>query len=88
MINETSEKPKTFLSKVFSIISPLSLIGLIVGAVGGYIYYIEIGCKSGTCPITSSPYMSMIWGAAMGYLLGDLFKKNPKPQPKTEEQQS
>ncbi len=53
----------------------LPVIGAVVGAIGGYIYYIEIGCTSGSCAITSNPYMSMLWGAALGYLIFDLFKK-------------
>jgi hypothetical protein len=85
MTSKSSEKPKTIFSRIFSVISPVAFIGLILGAIGGYIYYIEIGCNSGTCPLTSNPYMSILWGAAMGYLLGDIFKRNPKPQPKEEE---
>ena len=56
----------------------LYLIGGIIGAIGGYIYYIYIGCDSGSCPITSSPTMSVIWGALMGGLLLSMFKKEKK----------
>jgi len=55
-----------------------SIIGMLVGVVGGYIYYIEIGCKSGSCPITSNPWMTTLWGLLMGYLIGDLFNKEVK----------
>ena len=73
---ENNQNQKTnFTKRFFSIIPPLTLIGILVGAIGGYIYYIEIGCASGTCPLTSNPYMSILWGAVMGYLLGDMFKK-------------
>jgi hypothetical protein len=51
---------------------------MVVGIIGGYIYYIEIGCKSGSCPITSNPWMTMLWGLLMGYLVGDLFNKEAK----------
>ena len=37
--------------------------------VGGYLYWRYVGCTTGTCPITSSPVNSSIWGAAMGGLL-------------------
>jgi hypothetical protein len=57
----------------------LPVIGAVLGALGGYIYYIEVGCKSGSCAITSNPYMSMLWGAAIGYLVFDLFKRR-KPK--------
>ena len=56
----------------------LPVIGAVVGALGGYIYYIQVGCKSGSCAITSNPYMSMLWGAAIGYLVFDLFKRRKK----------
>lgn len=51
------------------------IIGIVLGAIGGYLYYYFIGCSSGTCPITSNPYISVIYGAVMGYLLLDLFKR-------------
>ena len=56
----------------------LPVIGAVVGAIGGYIYYIQVGCNSGTCAITSNPYLSMLWGAAVGYLVFDLFKRRKK----------
>ena len=56
----------------------LKIVGILVGALGGYIYYVKVGCMSGTCPITSNPTNSMLYGALMGYLLFGLFKKNPK----------
>lgn len=71
----TEDKNRTFKERLFAIVPLPALIGLLVGALGGWIYYTEIGCTSGTCAITSNPYMSIIWGALMGYLLGDIFAK-------------
>jgi len=45
------------------------IAGAVVGGVGGWLYWRYVGCSSGTCPITSSPIMSTIWGALMGGLL-------------------
>jgi hypothetical protein len=59
---------------IFSKIPLISMAGLVVGAIAGYIYYIEIGCVSGTCAITSNPWMSTLWGAALGYLIFDMFR--------------
>jgi hypothetical protein len=57
----------------------LKIIGLLTGGAGGFLYYHFVGCASGTCPITSNPYISVIYGALMGYLLFDMFrKKEPK----------
>jgi len=54
------------------------IIGILIGAVGGFLYYYFIGCSSGTCPITSNPYISIVYGAVLGYLFSDLFKKKEK----------
>ena len=54
------------------------LAGAVAGAITGYLYWYFIGCESGTCPITSSPANSMIWGAVMGGLLFSLFKRETK----------
>lgn len=56
----------------------LAIIGIILGAIGGYLYWHYIGCVSGTCPITSSPIMSTIWGALLAGLLLSMFKKDKK----------
>jgi F0F1-type ATP synthase assembly protein I len=53
----------------------LKIIGVVVGTVSGYLYYRFVGCKSGICPITSNPYISILYGAVLGYLLFDLFKR-------------
>ena len=46
-------------------------LGLFIAGGGalGYAYYRFIGCSSGTCPISSNPYISTIYGAVMGYLM-------------------
>lgn len=42
--------------------------GAILGAIGGYLYYFWIGCTGGSCPITSQPVASTIYGAILGGL--------------------
>ena len=49
-----------------------------LGAIGGYIYWQQIGCDSGTCAITSKPLNSTLYGAMMGALLLGMFKKEEK----------
>ena len=56
----------------------LVLLGVVIGALGGYLYWLYIGCSSGSCPITSSPFLSSLWGAVMGGLLFSIFKKEEK----------
>lgn len=38
------------------------------GAALGFAYSHFIGCRSGTCPITSNPYIATLYGALVGYL--------------------
>lgn len=53
-------------------------IGVVVGAIAGYLYYYYVGCASGTCSITSKPLNSTLYGAAMGGLIFNMFIKSPK----------
>ena len=53
----------------------LTLVGLLVGALLGYVYYHFVGCASGTCAITSKPLSSTLYGALLGGLLFNLFQK-------------
>ncbi len=68
------DKKKGFFARI----SKIALVGLIIGAIGGYIYYAKVGCVSGTCAITSNPWMSTAWGGAFGYLIFDIFKSVKK----------
>lgn len=58
----------------------LWVLGALIGAAGGYLYYVKIGCNSGSCPITSNPWVSTLWGAVMGYLLADLIPVRKKKE--------
>ncbi|WP_167611823.1 DUF6132 family protein [Maribellus sediminis] len=49
----------------------LQIIFLVLGAIGGFLYWRFVGCTSGTCAIKSVWYWSTLWGAAVGYLAGD-----------------
>lgn len=56
----------------------IRLAGATIGIVGGYFYFIKVGCYSGSCPITSNPWISMLWGGLMGYLIADLIPARKK----------
>ena len=56
----------------------VSLIGILLGAIVGWMYWNFIGCSSGTCTITSKPFNSTLYGALMGYLVAGLLQKNVK----------
>lgn len=57
----------------------LVITGIITGSIGGYLYYHFVGCRTGTCPLTSNPWLTIVWGAAVGYLIFDLFRKKEAP---------
>lgn len=40
------------------------------GALGGFAYYYFIGCSSGSCPITSNPWISTAYGGLIGFIGG------------------
>lgn len=44
-------------------------LGVFIGGLAGFIYYYYVGCSSGSCAITSNPYMSIIWGAMLGLFI-------------------
>jgi hypothetical protein len=79
---ENQETVQAEKKKLLKRIPVIALVGLLVGAIGGYIYYLKVGCVSGTCAITSNPWMSAAWGGAFGYLVFDMFKGRKKEERK------
>ncbi|MGE5551402.1 MAG: DUF6132 family protein [Bacteroidota bacterium] len=41
----------------------------IVGGIAGYLYYRLLGCASGSCPLTSNPVATVLFGVFMGLAL-------------------
>lgn len=48
------------------------------GALTGLAYHHFIGCASGSCPITSSPFGSMLYMGLVGWLVSGIFSKDCK----------
>lgn len=48
--------------------------GLIIGALGGFLYWKYVGCVSGTCPLQSNAAFMVIYGAIAGVLLASFVK--------------
>ena len=61
--------------KRWIVLNRLLLVGVLLGAAAGYIYWQQVGCNSGTCAITSTWHNSSAYGALMGGLFFSLFKK-------------
>ena len=50
------------------------VIGIIVGGGLGFGWYKLVGCPTGTCPLTSHPVITMIYGAVLGMLVATSFR--------------
>ena len=66
---EVKKRPKTFKEFVKSSFFWKPLSGIVIGGIAGYLYYYFIGCASGSCAITSNPYLSTIGGSFLGFLI-------------------
>ena len=55
-------------------------LGVLIGGVLGFAYYYFVGCRTGTCPLTSNPFISTGYGAVIGLLItaGGKSKKESK----------
>ncbi len=51
------------------------IIGMLGGGALGFAAYKFIGCTSGTCPLTSNPWVSTLLGLG----LGAMFTSKPNP---------
>jgi len=66
---EKKDKPQTIKEFFSSSYFWKPFAGVMIGAIGGFLYYYFIGCNSGSCAITSSPYISTTWGGLLGFFL-------------------
>ena len=57
-------KKQTTKTKILALVK--IILPVFLGAIVGYAYYYYIGCVSGTCPITSNPYISTVYGSVIG----------------------
>ncbi|PKP19744.1 MAG: hypothetical protein CVU05_10685 [Bacteroidetes bacterium HGW-Bacteroidetes-21] len=64
---------------------PWLLTGIFLGGTGGFLYYYYVGCQSGTCPITSNPWITVLYGTLIGGILFYKKKKEIKEPTETEE---
>lgn len=66
---ELKAKPKNLKELLRSWHFWKPFIGIAIGSIGGFLFYYFVGCASGSCPITSSPYASIIWGGLLGLFI-------------------
>jgi hypothetical protein len=60
------KKPKVMVLRI--------IIGALVGGGLGFAYYKFVGCSTGTCPLTSNPIISSLYGMVVGALVAGSFQ--------------
>lgn len=53
---------------------------ILIGIIGGYLYWRFVGCQTGSCPLKSNPYYTIAVGGLFGYLIPDMFYERKKKQ--------
>jgi len=54
------------------------ILFVLAGAGLGFAYYYFIGCTTGSCPISSNPYIATAYGAISGLVLSSNTKKEDR----------
>lgn len=44
-------------------------LGILIGGLGGFLFFYFVGCKSGSCAITSNPVSSILMGSFLGFFI-------------------
>ena len=81
---ESNQKKSHFgiRKKLRELLNTINLIGIVLGGIGGVIYFINADTITGTSPITSSLLLTIIWGALIGFLLADILYQSIKKRHK------
>jgi len=49
------------------------ILRIIIGGASGFAYYKLVGCSTGSCPLTSHPLASSLYGMVLGALVAGTF---------------
>jgi hypothetical protein len=65
----TASKPKSVKEffKSWNFWKPF--LSILTGGLASYLIYYFVGCKSGSCAITSNPLSSILMGSFLGFLM-------------------
>jgi uncharacterized protein YacL len=59
-------------------ISLKTILFTLIGGLIGFLYAYFVGCKTGTCPVTSNKYIATLFMALFGFILSLDNGKNKK----------
>jgi uncharacterized membrane protein HdeD (DUF308 family) len=65
----TTPKPKSVKEFFKSWYFWKPLLSVIIGGLGGFLFFYFVGCKSGSCAITSNPLSSILMGSFLGFFI-------------------
>jgi hypothetical protein len=65
-----------------------SSLYIFAGAIAGFAYYYFVGCRGGSCPIQSNPYISTVYGGLLGLIISGIFTKKNTNETSNEEKES
>lgn len=69
-MNAKAVKPKL----VLGLFSVWSIAGMLLGGLGGFVYYRTIGCHFEKCAFVSNPYLSILWGALLALIIAEVIR--------------
>jgi hypothetical protein len=55
-----------------------------LGGIAGFAYYYFVGCYNGACLIQSNPYLSTLYGLAMGWAVSTVTVPDAKNEKNTD----
>ena len=67
--SELKTGTKTFKEFITSKHFLKSFIAVVIGGIAGFLYYHFVGCQSGSCAITSNPFLSILVGSFFGLFI-------------------
>ena len=50
-------------------------LSILVGGGLGFGYYMLVGCRTGTCPLTATPLRAILYGSTMGLVFALMGRK-------------
>ncbi len=66
---KSTPKPKSIREFFRSQFFWKPFLSILVGGIAGFLLYYFVGCKTGSCAITSNPYNSIITGSILGFFV-------------------